>query len=171
MNNLKLILDTVRNSYPSAIIAGGAPRDVYYGRPVKDYDILIAGCFEGDSLVIGTTLFTSCSNSYPSTIMKVYKGVMFGLAIDLVFYDAPVKEVEIVDAFSDALSKVYFDGTIVVSDESHSAYKRKFNTFKYNTILDQRSRTHNTARRERLAVKYPEILMAVMNDDGEYYGF
>lgn len=38
---LQEILTIVRRKYPSAFVAGGAARDTYFNRAIKDYDIII----------------------------------------------------------------------------------------------------------------------------------
>lgn len=40
IENLKSLVAEIRKVLPDAIIAGGAPRDVYHHRPVKDIDVM-----------------------------------------------------------------------------------------------------------------------------------
>lgn len=40
LSDLQSLLPTIREFLPDAIIAGGAPRDAYFGKPIKDIDVM-----------------------------------------------------------------------------------------------------------------------------------
>ncbi|MCA8296665.1 hypothetical protein LGN19_22990 [Burkholderia sp. AU30198] len=40
LTDLQILAAEVRRVYPDAVIAGGAPRDVLHGKPVKDIDVM-----------------------------------------------------------------------------------------------------------------------------------
>lgn len=43
ISDLQELLPAIRDYLPDAIIAGGAPRDAYFGKPIKDIDVM-TGC-------------------------------------------------------------------------------------------------------------------------------
>jgi hypothetical protein len=156
---MKAVLEAIRVKYPTAIIAGGAPRDFYYGKEVKDIDVWIAKDMNSlEFETIGTTEFKSVSSGYPDSTMNVLKGTMFGVDVDIIFVACHDNEVDIVNDFADDLSKVWFDGTIHVCHESREAYDRKFNLFSYeDKAIDRNSRALRRERMMRIKDKYPEI--------------
>jgi hypothetical protein len=43
LTDLQELLPAIRDYLPDAVIAGGAPRDAYFGKPIKDIDVM-TGC-------------------------------------------------------------------------------------------------------------------------------
>jgi hypothetical protein len=43
LTDLQSLLVDIRSHFPHAVIAGGAPRDAYFGRPIKDIDVMVPG--------------------------------------------------------------------------------------------------------------------------------
>jgi hypothetical protein len=138
-------LRALRVYHPDLIIAGGAVRDLLFGKPVKDVDYLTASEATASSLAHLWDLKMVSDPSYQAT--------------DLVFQDAgKTRDVILVadlwnriGSFPDSISQCWFDGTYVYGT---SEFMRT-----YMTEIITHSTSITDERLQRIRAKYPEFVL------------
>ena len=147
------VLRTVRRNKASqdVVLAGGAVRDTYYRRPVKDYDFMTndIGSVYGVWEALGTRL-SSCAKSRDTSygpdgyLCEVFESA--DKTINLLYctdYLERIKE------FPDSLSKIWTDGTNVFCTQDFLNTKR--------TGVIKTYPRWTAERKTRIADKYPEL--------------
>lgn len=184
----KKTLELIHKEFPSAIIAGGAIRDLYGERQIKDVDIFIPvniDKIEGDFDFLYTvySIFFPPTDSFDihcDTVIKVVCGEGYGIKLtpadsdegrdiyciinvtrNSVSYDLVFCEPKGADvkSFDIGICQAYFDGSCVVATEE---FIQGFDT-KTIEVLNVNRTDRNERRVQRLKEKYPEFKV-------KYYG-
>lgn len=161
----KKVLHSVQELFPQAVIAGGALRDLWHGKPAKDVDIFIpikedGGLYEDEILSIdpyaekiAASVYGQAGNAATPGFRNIY--VIWRLTIEGVIYECIFIEdrgEDVIDVFDLSIAQIAFDGNSVRTTAN-------FN----RTIFDKVIRVCNvnrsdrqTKRMERVLSKYPE---------------
>lgn len=147
------LLRVVRVACPGILLTGGAVRDTYYGRPVKDLDFISQ--HQDDKYHLGKVIGAKLSPCIDPEMLKEYAPHSGSM---LLAYETPDKSTNLLYVFSvygritefpDSISQCWTDGEEVYGT---AAFKQ--------TALTQRvemSHTISPEREARLRSKYPSF--------------
>ena len=171
----KQVLETIQRQCPSAVIAGGALRDLHFGKPVKDIDVFIAagGIDEAEGLFkllggkppksrdYGLQDIDGQPAVYPESMREVIlvedypkKLNPTGIPVQLIFVNW--QTASIIERFDMGICRISFDGIQVKHD-------RWFTEASEEKVLNIVRCQHKNAlgasigRYVRLLKKYPDF--------------
>lgn len=164
-------LSVLQGVYPSAIIAGGALRDIFFNKPVKDVDIFV----ELDRDTINTdTFLEEVANTLESVLEEdsdvkliaasTYSGTdldrdilcIFNIVVNSKTYDIIFiarGSVPAVEKFDVNICQIYYDGYKVITT---SAFDDCVET-KTIKVLNVNRKDRGRKRLERMQAKFPEF--------------
>lgn len=172
------VLKQVQAVFPSAIIAGGALRDLMHGKPIKDVDIFVPihldyvgsleaayervwDMFSGENIILDeasqygvTTLEDKDRDLYAifKLIRRMYGPVIDGqcYAYDLVLCTPDAARIE---TFDINLCQITYDGKHV---RITGAYATGYLT-RTLRVMNVNRTDRNAARMQRMCIKYPDF--------------
>lgn len=107
------ILEMLRQYFPDVILAGGAPRDWYYGNPVKDYDFFAKlDDHQFEKLNKNLDITPSMSIEYEDSHFLTYNFSLHGLSCQLILV-VDKTALEHVEEFPVNVSQCYLDGDVI----------------------------------------------------------
>lgn len=162
----RTILQQLQEQFPEAVLAGGALRDWYFNRPVKDLDIFIQDRGAGTKGLIeeayGVTFKTTIPEhiaTYKSLrdLVRSFEGVVSGYRVNVVSLKEGFTGLEqVVDRIDIGICQIGYDGTTPYAtvDFWNDALDQVLRVVHYRDESDL-SRSHK--RQLRLAEKYPDF--------------
>lgn len=174
------VLELIRQDYPSAIIAGGALRDLYHGIEIKDVDIFIPVDALWSWSVAKFTRDSAFIRRYPDVSLHTgmdsepeYKSedeqserVLYGIVkfnLQNVRFELIVTNHNAADVnqFDINLCQIQFDGTEVTATEPFFFGSQN----KVLKVCNVNREDRQQSRLERLAAKYPGFTVEQPNAD------
>lgn len=158
------LLNKLRLVDPFAMIAGGAPRDWYFGNEAKDLDIYMRlpnhntialvdqlAAMVGISNLVGMEKVKESAYAELPNLKWVFAGTYNGVPINLMVMDQGVYE-EIVKDFDVAICRAWFDG-----EQCH--YMPEFNyCIQTRVCLVHPKYTGKEAHLRKMAKRFPEFM-------------
>lgn len=152
---------SVRRELPDAVLVGGAIRDTYLGRPVKDRDFMTTRPLAGNLFNPGL-----CGNAMRSCLIQHHNSAYEGDSGCMICaYENSDKSVNVllvssilgrIQEFPDSLSQIWYDG------------ERVFCTPEFSRTLETRVITYkpnmSEERLARIKSKYPDFKFEYLED-------
>jgi hypothetical protein len=165
MNDLdtaRRVLSALNAAGYSAVIAGGAARDIHLGRVPKDYDIVVLGnydlgdiCYVLDGLTFDVTPFgegASMAGEAPLNLEWVVKAIVSGTSVDVIKQkELPTNPIQVVEGFDCTLNMAWVDCLGVVA--VHPRFPLPGQVVEMLPLCD-----YPAARAAYLSQKFPEYI-------------
>lgn len=158
----KDVLSKVQGVFPGAIIAGGALRDLEYGKPIKDVDIFcpVVECKDGlyddelEAILPGIELMLASLYGREANLERrihaVYEHSTPEWKYDLVILDKVESEI---DRFDLSICQISYDGSILRTSPAYQQTLADKNIYVMNINRPDRQ----AERIERVLQKFPDF--------------
>lgn len=173
----KDILEAVQVYFPQAVIAGGALRDLYHDKPVKDIDIFIPVCcceenlYADQAFQLDPNFKTIATNVYGQEgneampgfrcLYVIYRLTQYSIPVELIFIQAEEDGKNVSSAFDINICQVEYNGNWVTTS---IAFCLGVET-KIITSCNVNRADRQEGRIRRMKDKYPEYMVLIPEED------